>query len=374
MIKGLGVGVCTALVLAIVPAAASAATVTTREGEPMSRIEFRAKQGEANDIAVGVRRHGRLVRIVDAGNKIKPGHGCHGGRQPGKAVRCTVPRPDSTGLPDELASRYVTLEVNLGDGDDRYDSTALPRALRFAPERRAAIYTNLDSGEGADIVETGASVDTITSGPGPDLVSSGRSYDLLEAGREADGADVLDGGRGGDAAYYAHRTAAVQLSLDDVANDGEAGEGDQILRVESLGGGAGDDVITGDGGRNVLFASGGADAVSGLGRDDAIYGDDLVPIRVDDSVEQARAAAGDDYLDGGRGDDDLTGAFGADHLVGDRGRDELDAGTGVLIPGDDGRLVLDRATDQADCGAGRDELSLEKRDRHSSCEDRDFVG
>ena len=371
MTKGLWVAVGCALAAAPAPAGAVAATVTTREGGPSSRIEFRAKQGEANDIAVGVRRHGRLLRIVDSGARVKAGAGCRGGRRPGRAVRCATPRPDSAG-PEDDAVRYLTFEVNLGDGDDRFDARSVPRRLRLAAGVRAGVFVNLYAGDGADAVETGASTDTINSGPGSDSVRAGRSYDLLEAGRQADGADLLDGGRGGDAAYYAHRTEPVQLSLDGAANDGEAAEGDQILRVEGLGGGAGDDVITGDGGRNVLFAGGGADAIAGLGRDDDLYGDDLVPIRVDDSIEQARAAAGDDFIDGGRGEDELTGGFGADHLVGDRGRDDLDAETGILIPGDDGRLVLDRGTDRAECGAGRDRLTLEKRDKHFSCEEREF--
>jgi Ca2+-binding RTX toxin-like protein len=370
MIKGLGV--VTGIVLLSFTGTAFAATATTRSGDASPEIEFRAKPGEANDVRVSVRKKGRRVRIVDSNGKIRPKAGCRGGKKPGRPVLCTPPAVGADRT--EGVAGYVTLRVTLGDGDDRLHTKALPRILRNAPGGRTGIDPNVDGGDGADTIETGATFDTITPGDGDDTVRAGRSADFLEAGRDPDGADLLDGGRGGDAAYYSHRSASVRLSADGAANDGAPGEGDQLLAVESLGGGAGDDVIAGNGGRNVLFAAGGADSLAGLGGRDVLYGDDLIPVRVDDSVEHARDAAGDDVVDGGGGRDVLTGGFGDDLMLGGPGPDVLDAQRGIFVPGEAGREVADLGTDRVECGPKRDAATLEKRDRHSSCEERTILG
>jgi Ca2+-binding RTX toxin-like protein len=47
-------------------------------------------------------------------------------------------------------------------------------------------------------------------------------------------------------------TAAVTVSLDNVANDGQAGENDNARDAESIIGGAGNDVLIGNAARNTL--------------------------------------------------------------------------------------------------------------------------
>ena len=47
-------------------------------------------------------------------------------------------------------------------------------------------------------------------------------------GAAPDGADVVQGGAGLDVADYAQRTTPLRLSADGVADDGEAGEGDNL--------------------------------------------------------------------------------------------------------------------------------------------------
>ena len=54
------------------------------------------------------------------------------------------------------------------------------------------------------------------------------------------GADGLQGGGGADDVGYGKRNAGIAVSLDGVANDGEAGEGDNVgTDVETVSGGSG---------------------------------------------------------------------------------------------------------------------------------------
>ena len=91
----------------------------------------------------------------------------------------------------------------------------------------------------------------------------------------------------------------MNVSLDDVANDGNAAasENDNVTSdVEDVWGGAGDDQLTGNGGPNKLFGDAGNDHLDGLGGDDELRGGD-----------------GSDFLDGGGGADLLQGDAGSDY-------------------------------------------------------------
>lgn len=140
------------------------------------------------------------------------------------------------------------------------------------------------------------------------------AVDLLAAGT-ADGADLMVGGDGGaDLANYVNRDEAITYTgQDDLANDGEAGELDDVRSdVEWLYGGAGDDVLTGTDNTN-----GGFNDLRGMMGNDTVY-----------------ALAGDDWLDS-------HGSWGTDHLYGGSGDDKLDGG-------------IARAVDRFDGGDGTD--------------------
>src|SRR5262249_54789966 len=93
--------------------------------------------------------------------------------------------------------------------------------------------------------------------------------DLIDGGP---GADVLDGGLGTDAVTYAGRTGNLSVRLDGLADDGQAGEADNLLQVETVSGGSGNDVLVGDRFRNVLSGGPGNDTIAGLGQDDVLAG------------------------------------------------------------------------------------------------------
>lgn len=256
--------------------------------------------------------------------------------------------------------------------------------------------TRIDGGPGDDVLVGGPAADTLLGGGG---------HDSLDGGA---GPDRLRGGTGNDTVTYARRTAAVTAQADGRANDGEAGEGDDIhddvehltggigddrligagtltgrhgddvligtAAAQTIDGGDGDDVLTGHGGADTIVAGPGDDLIrprdgnapdviqGGPGRDTVTY-DGAVAITADlakphDHVVEGSAtapasASGDTLIDtevlvGSRLPDTLRGSDGADHLLGGAGNDVLSGGGG------DDRLEGGDGTDSIDGGAGDD--------------------
>ena len=89
-----------------------------------------------------------------------------------------------------------------------------------------------------------------------DLLAGGEGDDLLW---DALGADVFLGGAGFDTVDFSRRGTGVAVSLDGLANDGSAGEGDNVdTDIERLIGTAGSDQFEGGPGRQVLISGEGA--------------------------------------------------------------------------------------------------------------------
>jgi Ca2+-binding RTX toxin-like protein len=178
------------------------------------------------------------------------------------------------------ASAVKAVTVNAGDGSDVVNAAGVDRPT---------------------VLNGGAGNDTLTSGPAADALNGGDGDDTLDAGL---GSDFLSGGDGSeDRATYAARTAAVTASLDNVANDGVAGEKDDVRSdVEQLVGGGGSDTLTGDAAINLLIGNGGNDTLYGKDGEDALFGN-----------------AGNDQLYGQGGIDTLDGGIGTDYLSGGNG-------------------------------------------------------
>ena len=234
-----------------------------------------------------------------------------------------------------------------------------------------------------------AAGETITGTPGADVICGLGGNDRLEGGggsdvlRGGDGADVLlggdsgdrlEGGAGADRADYQGRTQKVSASIGDGANDGLAGEGDDIRAdVEQISGGDAGDVLIGNATYNRLDGRGGDDTLEGRASNDRLIGragadtfvggdgsdladytaqtsdvvvslgggaDDGAGSEGDDvraDVERIHSGSGDDALTGdgdanmlygGGGHDVLDGAGGPDRLVGGTGPDDLAGGSG----------------------------------------------
>ena len=159
---------------------------------------------------------------------------------------------------------------------------------------------NIRGGGFTDRLVGNASNNELTGGDGGDTIVGAGGQDLLDGGSGADsldggtGADRLLGRGGTDSATYASRTADVNVTLDGVANDGQAGEGDQVgTDVEDVTTGSGDDDVTGSSVANRLTGAGGEDFLDGRGGGDSLVGGDAADmLRVRDGATDPTAACG----------------------------------------------------------------------------------
>ena len=217
--------------------------------------------------------------------------------------------------------------------------------------------------------------DVLTGSAGPNEILGREGNDLLDGGL---GADLISGGLGVDTATYASRTARVTARFDGLANDGQTGEGDNV-QTENLIGGAGNDLLVGDGLRNTLSGGPGNDTLNGLGQDDILgggpgtdlidagagsdavtYADHIAPVTVsldgvanDGQAGEKDAVLNAEHLIGGNGNDVLIGNASRNTLRGLLGNDRL-----FGLDGDD-TLIGSEGTDFADGGSGVDHCQVE---------------
>ena len=229
--------------------------------------------------------------------------------------------------------------------------------------------TDADSdGIGEEGDNAQADIEWVVGGSGNDLLVASDDPNFIEGlwGKAGDdvlrglggqdtfrggpGADVMEGGSGTDRAFYDDHGGPVNVSLDDVANDGNAAasENDNVRSdVEDVWGGPKDDQLTGNGGPNKLFGDVGNDHLDGLGGDDELYGGD-----------------GSDFLDGDEGADLLQGNPGSDYAEYDTYVDPVvvtidgDPDDGADTNGDGTADEGDNVeTDHVFGGSGNDHLS-----------------
>ena len=169
----------------------------------------------------------------------------------------------------------------------------------------------LEGGDGNDELNGLLGADHLTGDAGNDNIRGGDGDDDLDYRPlyALDGSDTLTGGPGHDKFGYFGRTTGVSVNLDNVANDGQAGEADNILLdVEEVDGSDVADVMTGSAGPNGLAGRGGDDQITGGPGNDILYGD-----------------SNNDRIDGGDGDDTLDGGCHDDRIIGGRGVDALNS-------------------------------------------------
>jgi Ca2+-binding RTX toxin-like protein len=219
--------------------------------------------------------------------------------------------------------------------------TAVPPDAQLVDDCVAPTALTASCPLGALTVTLADQNDTITMGAGAPAVNvnGGAGNDVLLDPVPSPGT-VFDGDVGVDRTDYSARADAVSVSMNGIADDGAAGEGDNIAGDEVVGG-AGDDTIGGDTGANSLAGGAGTDFVSGGAGADVLDG-----------------GAGNDTLDGGTENDTLRGGDGADQLIGGAGADLLVGGPGPdAISGGDGNDTIsaaDGVAETIDCGAGID--------------------
>ncbi len=164
---------------------------------------------------------------------------------------------------------------------------------------------------GADHLNGGAGDDQLSGGQGNDIVDAGAGNDNVYSEDTPDGTDTYTGGLGQDYITYYGRSCNLTITLDGTANDGCSGENDNVKSdFESVGGGNGDDHITGSAADNVIYGEAGADVLNGKDGVDSIYAGD-----------------GADTVIGGDGEDSMYGENGNDSFQAqDGGTDYVDGG------------------------------------------------
>jgi hypothetical protein len=246
---------------------------------------------------------------IAANESLEPPQPCSGGTP-------TVLNTDTISV---LVNIYASVEVRLAGG---------PLAPGATPEMLGASEIEIQFGGKGDlnsVVGTPRS-DEFHWGPGganPGLNLNPRSAgdtDVDVTTRLEDGSIIADGAGGNDTIIGAPGA---------LLRDGgfsEGGRGNDVLKAPPssglgsiLGGGAGNDAITG--GRLKDFIEGGA---------------------------------GNDRIAGGKGPDDITGGSGKDRLSGGAGRDSINS--------------RDSRRDTVRCGPGRDRVKADAHDRVRGCE------
>jgi Ca2+-binding RTX toxin-like protein len=182
------------------------------------------------------------------------------------------------------------INVNLGAGNDN-----------FSADKAVAAPMNISGGVGND---------TLSGGSGDDTVRGEEGNDLLFA-HDA-GADIHSGGLGTDEVSYAGAVSRVNVSLDNVANDGLTFGAQWWVSVEN------DNVST-----DVENVTGSA------------FDDFLLAYSAPGVGHVLKGMAGNDYLTGGDQADQLFGYYGNDTLVGNGGNDSIwgEAGADLLNGG-----------------------------------------
>jgi Ca2+-binding RTX toxin-like protein len=228
-----------------------------------------------------------LVSVADGADRIVGGPGV-----------------DLVSYANRTASVVVSLNAAAGDGEAGENDTVGPDV------------ENVTGGRNNDTLGGSTSVNELVGGAGRDSLIAGPNDDRLDGGP---GADMLIGESGRDIALYSTRSAPVAVTIDNVADDGEAQEGDNVHpTVEDVEGGSAADSLTGSASGNRLLGKGGWDTLRGLDGPDTLIGGA--------SFDRLFGGPGDDLLDGLdfiSGNDTLNGEADTDTCRSDAGDSEV---------------------------------------------------
>jgi Ca2+-binding RTX toxin-like protein len=200
---------------------------------------------------------------------------------------------------DDKRDDGVLCPMNLRCEADNYGSD-IERLLGSSADERMVgndgVQT-LNGGSGNDTLNGLGGADTLIGSAGIDTVAGGGGGDSIDGGV---GADTMDGGAGIDTVTYARATAPVSVSLNGTADDGMAGEGDDVAStIENAIGSKYGDTFVGNAFANLFDGKDGNDQLSGADGDDLLYG-----------------RAGDDAFNGGLGTDLCSQGTGTGSKVG----------------------------------------------------------
>jgi Ca2+-binding RTX toxin-like protein len=238
----------------------------------------------------------------------------------------------------DLASYSGSGQAETVDIDGVADDGSADDASGGVRDNVLSDVENLRGGNLGDGLVGNAQANRLEGLGGPDYLE-GREGDDVELGGDGagdffdqrpanNGADTLDGqGGGDDIAWYAGRSTALAVTIDDVADDGEdtvaggpAEEGDNVTSTtEDVHGGVGANRLVGSAADNELIVGGGpGDQLSGLSGNDVLRsGDGHDQLSGGPGDDTLSAGAGNDQESGGPGEDTIYDSFGADTESGD---------------------------------------------------------
>jgi Ca2+-binding RTX toxin-like protein len=248
---------------------------------------------------------------------------------------------------------FSTAETLLSAATSPVASASIPGVTRTGTTRADTL-----NGTGGDDVLSGlAGNDVLTGLGGNDRLLGGDGNDTLSGGL---GGDTLDGGAGIDTATYADATTGVTVNLA-ITTAQETGAGaDQLIGIENLIGGNGNDTLSGNAGANNINGGGGDDLIMGGAGNDTLaggangaagdtvsYADATARVTVSLAVTAAQntGGAGSDVLSGF---ENLEGSAFADQLTGSTGNNVIRGGAGA------DRIIGGDGTDFLYGGAGAD--------------------
>jgi hypothetical protein len=203
----------------------------------------------------------------------------------------------------------------------------------------------INGGAGNDKLYGGTGNSYIFGGPGNDLEVGGSGHDLLgwgaygapEEGEPDPGSNTFEGTGGDTVADFQYAKGPVNVSLDGVANDGEAGQSDNVEpSIPEVVGGEYNDTLT---------AGVPAVTLDGRGGSDTIYG-----------------GPGGDTLIGGEGNDTIytkgPAGVGPDNIFGG----VANCNPVECLGGNDTIYAADGVQDQITCGIGADIVYADQLD------------
>jgi Ca2+-binding RTX toxin-like protein len=288
-----------------VPAGAGAATVSVTG----STLTYSADGGEENDLSIETA--GTVFTVFDNTATVTAGTGCN--QRASHRVNCPK-------------AGVNLIQVLARDGDD------------VVLLLTGTVNANLNGGAGGDVLQSDAGNDTLSlgksgggggfggeqafaaagndivngptnqgfgaflsGGPGDDELNGGPGFENLFGDS---GADDIRGGDSFDSVSFGGG-AGINLTLDNVANDGEPGENDNVHDdVESAFGTSFADTMIGTTGAQQFNSFGGQDTLQGGPGEDSLAGGD--------GADTLMGEAGSDFLQGGDNPDDLSGGTGSD--------------------------------------------------------------
>ena len=325
---------CLLLLALLAPATAQAATTVKAAGGTTVLVT-----GDERDNTIRIAEEAEYVVISEEGAAVvydDTGPECE---QDGQRVRCgtagelKVMNVDGVAGKDVLTADTDVIAIFLhgGAGDDTLNSSS------------NGLATEMSGGDGSDTLNAragyidrhdqgGIGNDTLNGNPEDfdDFLQEPGS-DTYSGGTPSPASPACLGERCLDLDRIRYLTGPVTVTLDGVADDGAAGEADNVRpdvdgiigsrendTLDATGapgdhrfdGDAGDDTLWGGPGRDILHGGLGGDVLSGLGGDDEL-----------NSGGEEHEAPAADRLDGGDGDDTLVGGFGPEELIGGAGMD-----------------------------------------------------